>query len=73
MKQEGEPLRHVVADMVGQALEIVGEQAPMAAIAHTTSPIIFRASVRGFVPSPDSTINYQDLSLTETPGTNAKQ
>jgi peptide/nickel transport system substrate-binding protein len=61
------------AQLYRQALEIVGEQAPMAAIAHTTSPIIFRASVRGFVPSPDSTINYQDLSLTETPGTNAKQ
>jgi peptide/nickel transport system substrate-binding protein len=65
--------RDARAQLYRQALAIVGEQAPVAAIAHTTSPIIFRASVRGFVPAPDSTINYADLSLTEKPDANAKQ
>jgi peptide/nickel transport system substrate-binding protein len=46
-----------------QALAIVGEQTPVAAIAHTTSPIIFRSDVRGFVASPDSMISFQDLSF----------
>ena len=43
------------------ALAIVREQAPLVAIAHTTPPIVFRSDVRGYVPSPDSSIYYQDL------------
>ncbi|MBV8083154.1 MAG: ABC transporter substrate-binding protein [Candidatus Eremiobacteraeota bacterium] len=48
-----------------QALEIASDQAPLAAIAHTTPPIVFRADLRGYVPSPDSSIYYQDLSFAE--------
>ncbi|MBV8172402.1 MAG: ABC transporter substrate-binding protein [Candidatus Eremiobacteraeota bacterium] len=43
------------------ALAIVTEQTPLVAIAHTTPPIVFRRDVHGYVPSPDSSIYYQDL------------
>jgi hypothetical protein len=34
---------------------------PAVSIAHTSSPAVFRAGVRGLVPSPDSMISFQDL------------
>ena len=46
-----------------KALEIVRDQTPIVSIAHTSSPIVFRSAVRGFVPSPDSMISFQDLYL----------
>ena len=44
-----------------QALAIVRDRMPAVSIAHTSSPTVFRAGVRGFVPSPDSMISFQDL------------
>ena len=46
-----------------QALEVVRDQAPIVTIAHTSAPIIFRADISGYVPSPDSMISFQDLSF----------
>ena len=46
-----------------QALAIVRDQSPVVTIAHTSAPIIFRADVRGYVPSPDSMVSFQDLSF----------
>jgi ABC-type transport system substrate-binding protein len=51
------------ADAYRRALAIIRDQVPAVSIAHTTSPIVFRTTVRGFVPSPDSMISFQDLSL----------
>jgi peptide/nickel transport system substrate-binding protein len=44
-----------------QALGIVRDQMPAVSIAHTSSPAVFRAGIRGFVPSPDSMISFQDM------------
>jgi len=49
------------AALYREALAIVREQAPLVAIAHTTPPIVFRSNLHGYVPSPDSSIYYQDL------------
>jgi peptide/nickel transport system substrate-binding protein len=55
----GDPARR--ANLYRQALSVASDQAPLVAIAHTTAPIIFSAEVQGFVPSPDSSIYYEDL------------
>ena len=64
-QRELDPARR--AQLYTRALGIVRDQAPIVTIAHTTSPIIFRTTVRGFVASPDSTISFQDLWLAREP------
>jgi len=61
-QRESEPARRAAA--YRQALSIIRDQVPAVSIAHTSSPIVFRAAVRGFVPSPDSMISFQELYLT---------
>ena len=51
------------AAMYLEALRIVREQAPLVPIAHTSTPTVFRKSVRGFVPSPDSAELFQFMSI----------
>lgn len=53
------------ADAYRRALALVREDVPLVPIAHTRSPIVFRSAVRGFVPSPDSMISFQDLYFSE--------
>jgi len=49
------------SEIYRKALLIVRDQVPMVSIAHTSSPIVFRSSIRGFTPSPDSMISFQYL------------
>ena len=53
--------RAIRARLYAQALAEVRDQAPIVAIAHTRSPIVFRADISGYVPSPDSTISFGRL------------
>ena len=55
------PDRATRAPLYAQALAVVRDQAPIVAIAHTRSPLVFRADLRGYVPSPDSMISFGDL------------
>jgi peptide/nickel transport system substrate-binding protein len=58
-QRESDPARR--AATYRRALGIVRDQMPAVSIAHTSSPAVFRAAVRGFVPSPDSMISFQDM------------
>ena len=58
-QRELDPRRR--AAIYRRALGIVRDDAPAVSIAHSRSPIVFRSTVRGFVPSPDSMVAFQDL------------
>lgn len=44
-----------------RALARIHDQAPVVPIAHTAPPIVFRAEVHGYVPSPDSGIHFETM------------
>jgi ABC-type transport system substrate-binding protein len=58
-QRESDPAKR--ADIYRRALALIRDAAPAVSIAHTSSPIVFRATVHGFVPPPDSMISFQDL------------
>lgn len=46
-----------------EALKIVHDQAPCVPLAHSAPPIVFKTTVKGFVPNPDTVEQFQFMSI----------
>jgi peptide/nickel transport system substrate-binding protein len=42
-----------------QAVEMVHDQAPAIPLVHTTVPVVLKSSIRGFVPSPNTSYHFE--------------
>ncbi len=49
------------ADIYRQANALVHDQIPAIPIVHTTVPVAFKSSISGYIPRPDSIINFELL------------
>jgi peptide/nickel transport system substrate-binding protein len=48
-----------------KALLLVHDQAPVVPIAHNAPPTVFRNSVKGFIPNPDTAEDFNLMSLSK--------
>jgi peptide/nickel transport system substrate-binding protein len=46
-----------------RALQIVHDQAPLVPLVHTAPPIVFKRTVLGYIPNPDTSESFENMSL----------
>jgi len=49
------------AALYRQALRLVRDDAPMVPLVHTAPPTVFKKTIQGFVPRPDTAQDFQDM------------
>ena len=51
------------AAIYAKALKLFHDQAPCVPLVHTSPPIVFKKTVQGYIPNPDSSELFQNLSI----------